>query len=671
MSKIQVDRLDSFRILLTETLPYETPLFFSNIPLYKYARSSASTKNTSIPPLVKLLLDAGKFEPTIPYEYKILKSANKPRTLSIVHPSNQIRFVQFYDENSGYIPYLCSRSEFSLRTPAAVAAHYFEKALKPEEKDSSKDLGPEEEREAFEEQARYASSYFVYKRYAFLYKFYESQDYKKLEKRFHILKSFDISRCFESIYTHSIGWAIKGKEFAKQAIERKSLEDNFDELIRSCNYNETHGIVIGPEFSRIFAEIILQRVDIESKRQLDRQGLRFKVDYQVRRYIDDYFVFSNSTDTVEKVFSIFEAELHKYKLHLNESKTNTATVPFATPLTIAKQGCRETLEQSLLQMVDQTALKSKAGSSSKLFIVKSPFRVSNRIVDKLKVNVKSSGGGYEGVTGYCLSIVRRQLAEIFSSRLKKRYLQEPKGAQDCLLATLEVAFFLYAMDMRVRPTYLICQIIWFADRTARKLGDEAHDAIHKKIIDELIDALERTKASGGLRTIEAANLLTVLRSLERTFDLPEQHLRSYFGLARGSHHEQKGNQHRGFSDLDYFEIVSILYYVRDHPEYNSTRTELFKEVERRFAESSKPQKKTELTLMFLDLVSCPYVPTQTKHKIITNMSSRVLKTNAPSTTDLNRVINFCTKSLHFVNWSGGLDISYALRKKELRTPYGE
>jgi hypothetical protein len=454
-------------------------------------------------------------------------------------------------------------------------------------------------------------------------------------------------------------------------VGRKSIEDDFDEMIRSCNYNETHGIVIGPEFSRIFAEIILQRVDIEVKRQLDQQGLRFKVDYQVRRYIDDYFVFSNSTEIADRVSSAFEVELHKYKLYLNESKTSTATIPFATPQSIAKQDARETLEQSFLEMVNQAALKPNATTSAKLFILRSPFKLSNRIIDKLKADVKSSGGGYEGVTGYCLSIIRRQLAEIFSPRMKKKYSHEIKGAQDCLWAALEVAFFLYAMDMRVRPTYLICQIIAFADRTAKKLGEEAHDAVHKKIVDELIDALERTKAIGSTTTIEAANLLIVLRSLERTYDLPEQHLASYFNLSRRPSGELKGRRNGGFPCLDYFEIVSILYYVGDHSAYDSTRNELFKEIERRFSESSRLHKEAELTLLFFDLVSCPHVPEQTKHRIITNMSSQILKTKAPSISDLNRVIKFCSNSLHFVNWSGALDISYALRKKELRTPYGD
>lgn len=486
-----------------------------------------------------------------------------------------------------------------------------------------------------------------------------------------MLKSFDVSRCFESIYTHSIAWAMKGKEFAKESMGRKSLEDSFDDLIRSCNYNETHGIVIGPEFSRIFAEIILQRVDIDVKHRLDEAGLRFKVDYQVRRYIDDYFVFSNSKEIAEKVSSIFEDELQKYKLHLNESKTSIATIPFATPLLIAKQNSRKTLEQGFAVMVNQETLKSNSPTPSKLFILRSPFRVSNHIIDQLKVDVKSSGGGYEGVTGYCLSIIRRQLTEIFSLRMKKKYLKEIKGAQDCLLATIEVAFFLYAMDMRVRPTYLICQIIDFSDRTAKKLGEEAYDAVHKRIVEELVDSLERTKAIGNTTSIEVANLLAILRSLEVSYDIPERHLATYFNLSTGSQTKSKDDHSRGFSSLDYFEIVSLLNYMRDHSTYEAIRTELLEEVERRFDRSRALHKEAELTLLFLDLVSCPFVPKQTKRKLINNVSTDVLKTKTLDDGKLNQVINFCSKSLHFVNWSGALDISNLLRKKELRTPYGE
>ena len=39
--------------------------------------------------------------------------------------------------------------------------------------------------------------------------------------------------------------------------------------MQNLNYGETNGIVIGPEFSRIFAELILQEIDKSVKNILE------------------------------------------------------------------------------------------------------------------------------------------------------------------------------------------------------------------------------------------------------------------------------------------------------------------------------------------------------------------------------------------------------------------
>ena len=76
----------------------------------------------------------------------------------------------------------------------------------------------------------------------------------------------DIANCYNSIYTHSITWAICGKENAKTYMRTKqppSLKDNYrlgdalDLFTRLQKNNETNGIVVGPYTSRIFSEIIL------------------------------------------------------------------------------------------------------------------------------------------------------------------------------------------------------------------------------------------------------------------------------------------------------------------------------------------------------------------------------------------------------------------------------
>ena len=80
----------------------------------------------------------------------------------------------------------------------------------------------------------------------------------------------DIANCYNSIYTHSITWAICGKENAKNYMRTQlpvsmkndyELGDSIDAFTRFQKNNETNGIVVGPYTSRIFSEIILSAID--------------------------------------------------------------------------------------------------------------------------------------------------------------------------------------------------------------------------------------------------------------------------------------------------------------------------------------------------------------------------------------------------------------------------
>ena len=109
------------------------------------------------------------------------------------------------------------------------------------------------------------------------------------------MRKLDISNCFSSIYTHTISWAVKTKDVAKHQIKLSNFEQNFDNFMQHVNYNETAGIVIGPEFSRIFAEIIFQYIDLQIEKRLASEDYKLKLykDYEIYRYVDDMFVFSN------------------------------------------------------------------------------------------------------------------------------------------------------------------------------------------------------------------------------------------------------------------------------------------------------------------------------------------------------------------------------------------
>ena len=70
------------------------------------------------------------------------------------------------------------------------------------------------------------STFFVYKKYDKIYKFFEDYKFHENEKKFNKMFSIDVSKCFDSIYTHTIPWAILGKDYVKNNLNKK-YQDSF------------------------------------------------------------------------------------------------------------------------------------------------------------------------------------------------------------------------------------------------------------------------------------------------------------------------------------------------------------------------------------------------------------------------------------------------------------
>src|SRR5699024_6634811 len=200
-------------------------------------------------------------------------------------------------------------------------------------------------------------------KYSNIFKFYESYEYQRAEKRFGSLLTFDVSRCFDSIYTHTLPWALNNKKIIKDNINRigKLFGNQFDVIMQKMNYNETNGIVIGPEFSRIFAELILQRIDKNIEKELKGLGFKYKVDYDIYRYVDDFFVFFKKETDKNEIFKVCQKHLQKYNLFLNEKKTDTFSKPIITNISVAKEELRKLIEISTIFYFYDESIKKQMG----------------------------------------------------------------------------------------------------------------------------------------------------------------------------------------------------------------------------------------------------------------------------------------------------------------------
>ncbi|MBO1301402.1 RNA-directed DNA polymerase, partial [Enterococcus sp. DIV1271a] len=147
------------------------------------------------------------------------------------------------------------------------------------------------------------------------------KEVKKLYKDNLFGLKLDIQFFFDSIYTHSISWAIHSKKLSKSNTRNLDLLGNkIDASIQLLNDLQTNGILVGNAVSRIVSEILLCSVDYEIKKR------DIKIDYL--RYVDDYFIFTKDRAQIESIISIFREELDKYELVLNENKIEIIESPF-------------------------------------------------------------------------------------------------------------------------------------------------------------------------------------------------------------------------------------------------------------------------------------------------------------------------------------------------------
>lgn len=130
----------------------------------------------------------------------------------------------------------------------------------------------------------------------------------------------DISTCFPSIYSHSLPWAIVGKEVAKATRNDETLWYNqIDAACSTLKNGETHGLLIGPYASNLLSEVILTVVD---KKMYDKG-------YRYYRNIDDYECYVETYEKAQCFLHDIEEALREFDLPLNHKKTAILPLPVA------------------------------------------------------------------------------------------------------------------------------------------------------------------------------------------------------------------------------------------------------------------------------------------------------------------------------------------------------
>nr|WP_067286336.1 antiviral reverse transcriptase Drt3b [Marinobacterium profundum] len=675
--KIKIDKKDYARAFLTDTSPSDVPVIFSNDGLYinhHIAQRNIKKDSCGFDILKSLYCTivspydsshaseqhklSNQLEQTYPMKYKIIKNKNSLRTLSLIHPRSQKNYCEIYKKYSDAIISLCASSKFSIRAPFRVGSSFY---AKDEEKlNKYKEINIE----TLENDLRrkHASSFYSYYGFDRLYKFFSSRRYTQLEKKYSCMWLLDVANCFDSIYTHTISWAVKNKDFIKSHVTMANqFCQELDTTIQRSNNNETNGIPIGSEFSRIFAEIIFQDIDKKIENYLiNIKNITFGVDYEVIRYVDDYVIFSKSYEVARSVYEAIEDSLSSYNLYLSESKINKFERPFFTDKSRVVIGVNEALYD-----FESSLFKKESINGKRIYIpnkIINKHRFEQHFINKIKILMGNEAVEYSEISPYVIgSLYKRLLKFIESFKSNKSFFYESDDlvylAKDTVLLILRLVFFFYNVSPTVSSSERVSRSIIVSENFFYKYIPSRLEMFRNDIMGHVVDlSFEKnnTDQRNGYISLEKLNIIIATGSFGRNHTIPSKKISANW----------KEN-----IEFSYFDIICLLYYFKDNPEYESEREKLVDSAMSKLKKSNfNISKDSESAYIFLDVLTCPYVDRVKKKYLLTKYFSKYEKAAQVDEKSLEKFIDELEGTFWFVKWKN-VDILKTLERKELRRPY--
>ena len=207
----------------------------------------------------------------------------------------------------------------------------------------------------------------------------------------------DLSQFYQSIYTHSIPWALHSKPLAKAKPTDYSLLGNvLDLAIRNGQDKQTIGIPIGPDTSLVVAETILSAVDAKLTGSITQRGFR---------YIDDISCGFRTIAEAESVLGALQLHVGDLQLQLNPKKTRIIELPAELEASWVPH-LRLFAFRATSPSAQQTDLLSYFGRAFELAAAHRDEAILRYAVQRLRsVNLLESNWGlYESLLLQCLSV---------------------------------------------------------------------------------------------------------------------------------------------------------------------------------------------------------------------------------------------------------------------------
>lgn len=328
LNNIERNQLD---YILTDVLPTELSEQFTYHYFYEFLTEKEIDVSDMIRKIIELknkgdtvLFQGSNNWVSMPLKYTIMKQLHSEREISLLQPLAAMQLFLFI---SAYQKELLSL----LQKNAVYSIRYHKKnndlCYKSKNKSVTKyfsDLGTEAGREIIEQ----TGMFFNIGPNKSIASFTSSEKWLVLNSKYKYFIRTDYKACFDSIYTHAFNWIIGKDVNDTKEFKNGSVYTSIDRVLMNINARTSNGIVVGPEYSRMVAELLLQTIDREVFSLLLNSNKVLGENYDVFRFVDDLFIFAESEEMANEILVSYSSVARKYLLHLNEQKLSRNKVPF-------------------------------------------------------------------------------------------------------------------------------------------------------------------------------------------------------------------------------------------------------------------------------------------------------------------------------------------------------
>ena len=632
MSKLIHISRSQYRVLVSDVLPYERPLFFTNRFFSRFLKyygvvcrdgKLVATKNHA-EGLDELLAIIGgqPNDKRKAFQYNISKDGHEGgRQLTIIHPYHQVQMVEFYERYKTVLMDFCSRSHFSLRYPYKVATS------QKRPKGFLRYLSDDTQKYHSEESIKH---YFAYKHYHNINGFYDDYRFLRAEKKFSKMYKSDIEHCFDSIKPETLSLAMFDEEMPQC---KGSMAEDFY-LLNQSYLSSEDGIVIGPEFSRLYAEIILQRIDRDTEEELHKMNLVHFRDFAFYRYVDDGFLFCNNDEVMEVFYEVYDGCLSKYGLKRKESEDTAKKHtyehrPFLENITAGKLALIEQVDQYFENRLDtfKGFIKIQKG------IYDTPTSLNYKIFIR---SVRSIMGAYnlkyKDIMSFLLGCMQKRLGVLLRefNDLYKQYSyaesvndinkkgESIKMRYECEFAVflenlIDVLFYLYQCDSRMSTSVKTVAIISQLQRFVRGKYRFEDNSWSQKFQPQLVQALDEKITEQTRRLfLDMPDDPTILMENLNMLDLQK-----CMAPSAQLHPNVLVDKFIGNDNWTFFTIFELIHFIKKDSRYKPLMDVLNEQITERIERLTHVGvSDTEAVLTFIESLCCPWVSIDKKKEYL-------------------------------------------------------